>query len=733
MNNLLKSGIFAFVLFLFLVCLYAQAAVNKPVVEKWDFFELTLNGPQNGNPFTDVNLNAEFTQNNRTIKVTGFYDGKGVYKVRFMPDTEGEWSYTTSSNVKELDAARGSFRCSSPSPGNNGPVRVTDKYHFAYADGSPYYQFGTTCYAWVHQTEELQQQTLETLRNSPFNKIRMCVFPKDYVYSKNEPRLYPFERDEAGNNDYTRFDPEFFRHIEKCIRQLMELGIEADIILFHPYDRWGYANMDAKTDDFYLRYVVARLSPFRNVWWSMANEYDFMRSKKMSDWDRFFRIVYESDPYGRMRGIHNGRVWYDHTKPWVTHASLQTSDFSAAAELREKYGKPVIYDECRYEGNIPQGWGNITAEKMTEDFWLGTIGGVYTGHGETYLHPRDILWWSKGGVLHGKSPARIAFLKKVVDEAPIKQFDNFDKYSGGRQGLYYLYYFGEEKPASWTFDLPVFRTYKVDLIDTWNMTVTPLGHRFEGQFSVDLPGKPYMAVRIQMHEFEFPAEPVIVEPKGSLFLDEIKVTCSHEKHQNIYYTLDGSQPDKESVKYTGPITINKSAVLKVRSFAPDGRKSQVVSAEFKKTALNKAVKTGKLKKGLRYQSFEGQWEKLPDLIQLKPVKSGVVSVMDLSQSPREHEYCLLFEGYIKVPEDGVYTFFAESDDGSNIFIDGQQIVLNDGLHAVLEIGGQIGLQKGYHSISVQFFENSGDYHLKVSVAGPDLKKQVIPADMLFYE
>ena len=38
----------------------------------------------------------------------------------------------------------------------------------------------------------------------------------------------------------------------------MELGIEADLILFHSYDRWGFSEMDAETDDRYLQYVVAR-------------------------------------------------------------------------------------------------------------------------------------------------------------------------------------------------------------------------------------------------------------------------------------------------------------------------------------------------------------------------------------------------------------------------------------------------------------------------------------------
>src|SRR5204862_2712688 len=114
-------------------------------------------------------------------------------------------------------------------------------------------------------------------------------------------------------------------NLEKRIRQLRDMNIEADIILFLPYDdgRWGFDRMDAESDDRYLKYVVARLAAYRNVWWSMANEFDFMKEKQASDWDRYFHIVQQCDPYDRLRSIHNGRRIYEHNKPWVSHASIQ--------------------------------------------------------------------------------------------------------------------------------------------------------------------------------------------------------------------------------------------------------------------------------------------------------------------------------------------------------------------------------------------------------------------------
>ncbi len=481
----------------------AAAGLQPPAqtVERWGLFELSLRGPGGGNPFLEVQLRAEFRYQHRALEVDGFYDGDGLYRVRFMPDTPGVWTYTTRSNSPELDGRTGQFTCVPPSKGNHGPVGVRNISHFGYADGTPYFPFGTTCYAWVHQGEELEQQTLKTLRAAPFNKMRMCVFPKDYVYNKNEPQFYLFERNAAGQNDYTRFNPQYFRHFERRVQDLLELGIEADLILFHPYDRWGYARMPAEADDRYLRYVVARLAAFRNVWWSMANEYDFMKEKKMADWDRFFRIVQESDPYQHLRSIHNGGggALYDHGKPWVTHVSIQSSELEKARELVVNYRKPVIYDECKYEGNIPRRWGNISAREMVRRFWLGTVAGAYVGHGETYLDPKDILWWSKGGVLHGESPPRIAFLRKILEEGPPEGLTGWAPYYpwGGREGEYYLYYLDVNQPAEYEFDLPKGGPYRAEIIDPWEMTITPVAGTFEGRFKLQLPGRPHLAVRIR--------------------------------------------------------------------------------------------------------------------------------------------------------------------------------------------------------------------------------------------
>jgi hypothetical protein len=492
-------------------------------VQRWDIFEVELRGPSGGNPFLEVELSADFKCGESSIKATGFYDGDGVYRIRFMPPATGVWRYRVSSNRSEMNGRSGQLTCIPPTGNNHGPVRVANTFHFAYADGTPFKQIGTTCYVWTHQGDELEEKTLATLKASPFNKIRMCVFPKHYTYNENEPVYYAFEGRPPKDWDFTRFNPAFFRHLERRIDNLRDLGIEADVILLHPYDngQWGFDQMDAASDDRYLKYVVSRLAAYRNIWWSMANEYDLMTAKSPADWDRYFQIVHANDPYDHLRSIHNWRGLYDHNKPWVTHASIQNgsavADFGRAVLYRDVYRKPVVFDEVRYEGDITQRWGDLTAEQMVKAFWHGTLDGTYVGHGETFEVPEQVLWWSKGGVLHGQSPARLAFLRQVLESSPATGIDPIDKWwdvqTAGKAGEYYLIYFGDKKPTEWLFELPKAElaegmTFRVEILDTWNMIVTPVPGEFkiitdsryryhaEGLPKIALPGKPYIALRI---------------------------------------------------------------------------------------------------------------------------------------------------------------------------------------------------------------------------------------------
>ena len=481
----------------------ASAALTVPgPTPQWGVVELLLEGPSHGNPFVEVELAASITGGSRSFTIGGFYDGEGRYLIRFLAEEVGEWTFTTTSTAPSLDGVTGTVSVVA-STGSHGPVRV-DGFHFRHADGERYRPWGTTAYVWNHQPAEVQQRTLATLAQSAFTKIRMCLFPKSYLYNANEPERFPFPGSLADDFDLERFDVEFFRGLEQNIAALGRLGIEADLILFHAYDRWGFADLGPAVDERVLRYVVRRLSAFANVWWSMANEYDLLWSKPVTDWERLAAVVSAEDPHGHLNSIHNCRPFYDYSKPWITHSSLQRVDVYRTAEntdeWRERWGKPVVIDECAYEGDIDQGWGNITGEEMVRRFWEGAVRGGYVGHGETYLNDEDELWWSKGGALIGSSPERIAFLETIVAAAPGGVWDplpsDWDVPWGGVAGQYLVAYFGFNRPRFRNVVLPPEGEWVIDIIDTWNMTIERMPGTHSSTARVELPARQFMAVRV---------------------------------------------------------------------------------------------------------------------------------------------------------------------------------------------------------------------------------------------
>jgi hypothetical protein len=61
---------------------------------------------------------------------------------------------------------------------------------------------------------------------------------------------------------------------------------------------------------------------------------------------------------------------------------------------------------------------------------------------------------------------------------------------------YFLYYAAQHQPRFREFNLPADATYRIDVIDTWNMTVNRFADAVQGRVIVELPRRQYMAVRM---------------------------------------------------------------------------------------------------------------------------------------------------------------------------------------------------------------------------------------------
>ncbi len=116
-----------------------------------------------------------------------------------------------------------------------------------------------------------------------------------------------------------------------------------------------------------------------------------------------------------------------------------------------------------------------------------------------------------------------------------------------------------------------------------------------------------------------------------------------------------------------------------------------------------------------FRAYEGDWEKLPDLDTLQPVKQGESIGLDLSLASRVNNSALRFEGFLHLDRDDRYTFHVTSDDGAKLWIDDKLVVDNDGIHPPQTSSKSVRLARGTHKVVVGFFNGGAGADLSVDL------------------
>lgn len=176
----------------------------------------------------------------------------------------------------------------------------------------------------------------------------------------------------------------------------------------------------------------------------------------------------------------------------------------------------------------------------------------------------------------------------------------------------------------------------------------------------------------------------------------------------LRYTLDGSVPTVSSPIYTGPITFHDDALLQVRAFHPDGRTGDWVKIRYEKCGFAAPTEVAATAPGLQAEWY---FRRFPKCDAIGGAKTDGGCVVDTVQFPKvaqgRRATGILFRGYIRVPEDRIYTFALASNDGSLLRIDGRVVIDNDGEHTLIEKTGQAALSAGLHPFELRYFDYNG--------------------------
>jgi hypothetical protein len=212
------------------------------------------------------------------------------------------------------------------------------------------------------------------------------------------------------------------------------------------------------------------------------------------------------------------------------------------------------------------------------------------------------------------------------------------------------------------------------------------------------------------------------------FIRPAKVSLtSPNRDVQIRYTLDGSEPSPSSPIYGSALRISRTTTIKAKAFKGGRPVSGTRIRTLEKASPMPALQVAHTEQGLIRTTYRGDWDQLPDFASMTPTATDTVKKIRIAKATDEH-VGHRFTGYFRAPRDDVYLFKLASDDGSRLLIDGKTVIDLDGAHGTMDKTAPAPLAKGWHAITLDWFNKTGDVTLSLDFAPAGERLGAIPED-----
>jgi len=386
------------------------------------------------------------------------------------------------------------------------------------------------------------------------------------------------------------------------------------------------------------------------------------------------------------------------------------------------------------------GWDEILegglSPNATVMSWRGEAGGIAAaqqnhnvimspGSGGLYLDAAQGKLSDEPVGIGGYSPLQKTY---SYNPTPASLTPDQQKHILGAQANLWTEYIPTENKADYML-LP--RLLAVSELD-W----TPLVNKNFNDFAnVRLP---YHLAWLDKNNFDYRVPPAIGAKDtiefGSQLNAQLKPSVVGAK---VYYTIDSYTPRETDLIYSTPLSYNvpqdQFRELETIVITPSGKRSVVThTVMWYKSPLPAVSYTGTTS-GLKYELYSGTFTGTADLDKSVAVDSGIIKSFNQAAIKKTSlAFGVIYNGFIRIDNDGVYGFTTQSDDGSVLLIDDVPVVNNDGKHGVLEQGGSIPLQKGFHHFTLKYYNVGTTANLHVYLTIPGKPKGELSPDELYY-
>lgn len=335
--------------------------------------------------------------------VDGFWDGGSTWRVRFLPDQVGAWSFRTSASpaVTGLHGVEGRFAVSPAVAGDrfsrHGQVGVAaNGRHLAHADGTPFFWLGDTAWngALLSTAEDWVGYLAERAADG-FSVIQFVTtqWRTAYANAEGQPAYTGY--------DSIRINPEFFRRMDARVDAVNRAGMLAAPVLLWTLGDSTYTPGRLPEDQAIklARYLVARYQG-NHVVWVLAGDDNFERTGER--WKRIGRAVFDRPGHAPVTLHPQGTQWHFDSfadEPWLSLLIYQSGHGDDAATHRwihsgpvaaawqQSPARPIINSEPNYEGHVayhsrqPHTAYNVRRAVYWSLLNAPTAGVTYGGHG----------------------------------------------------------------------------------------------------------------------------------------------------------------------------------------------------------------------------------------------------------------------------------------------------------------------------------------------------------------
>lgn len=386
---------------------------------------------------------------------------------------------------------------------------------------------------------------------------------------------------------------------------------------------------------------------------------------------------------------------------------LQSDVIKRVEKMLEKRGRKIIgWDEI-LEGGL--------SENATVMSWRGTQGGI-----EAAMHKHDVImtpdsdgmyldWYQGDSKIEPVTiPSPPRYLSSTYNYNPVPdtiktlglahhilgvQCNNWSEYMYTNAKMEYMMY-----PRA---------------VALSEIAWSPLNKKNFKDFCRRLDAN---SIRLDEHNITYHM-PLPEQPYGScdkvVITKDTTVTFTTSRPIKMVYTLDGTTPTPSSTVYTVPISVSGNTIIRIATVLPTGKMSKIRTVEVEKQAYAPAVKVEAPKQGLKIKRIkdnflkvnqlelaDGTWE-YTDINSLKDIK--IKQIDDAATLRGANNYAAIAEGYINIPEDGVYYLSSRFE---QVWIDNKLVINNEGdVKASTTNDSSVALAKGLHPIKIVFLSN----------------------------